>query len=141
MKILVVSNEREFKEYIEDILGYYSSDWTLSVIDSGKQCIKAIKNNNGKCPDVILLDINLSDITCCNLIKMIRDNSDLPVVVLSNNKNLDVLAQVFNAGADDYIAKPFNKAIFVARLKALYRRRIWNTQALERMTDKPLLKK
>ncbi len=141
MKILVVSNEMEFAEYIEDILDFYNPDWTLSIIHSGKQCVNIIQNGNGNCPDIILLDIKLADIQCFNLIKIIRNDSNIPIVVLSNSKNLDLLVQAFDVGADEYIAKPFNNKIFIARLKALYRRRIWNTQALERIPYKPLVEK
>jgi DNA-binding response OmpR family regulator len=131
----------EFAVYIKDILDFYNPDWNLSVIHSGKQCVNTVQSGNGKCPDIIVLDINLTDIPCFNLIKIIRNDSNIPIVVLSNNKNLDLLVQAFNVGADDYIIKPLNKGIFVARLKALYRRRMWNIEALERIQDKPLVEK
>jgi DNA-binding response OmpR family regulator len=83
---------------------------------------------NGSCPDVVILGMHLYDISSLDLLKKIRDDSDVPVIVLSDDKNMDTLVKAFNAGANDYIMKPFNKAIFIARLKALIRRRTWDIQ-------------
>ena len=141
MNVLVVTNELEFFEYIEDIMDFYKPDWELSTIDSGKQCIETVKNNNSNCPDIIILDYELIDIPYHIMIEQIRDDSDIPILVISDNDKLDILVQAFNSGADEYIIRPFNKRIFIARLKALYRRRGWNMQAFERIQDKPLIQK
>jgi two-component system KDP operon response regulator KdpE len=137
MKILVASNDINLTEYIHNTLNICQQDWELSITDSNKRCLEIVKNGN--CPDIILLDIKIGDILCLKLIETIRDYSDVPIVVLSNKKNLDELVQVFNAGANDYIAETLNKPVFVARLKAINRRREWDMQALEK--DKSLTPK
>jgi two-component system response regulator MtrA len=63
-----------------------------------------------------------------DLVKQIRDDSDVPVIVLSRNKDIHTLVKAFDLGANDYIVKPLNKQIFIARLKAIIRRSLWNIQ-------------
>lgn len=67
-----------------------------------------------------------------DLINKIRDDSDIPIVVLSNERNIDAMVSAFDAGANDYVTKPYNEQIFLARLKALIRRRAWDKQAREK---------
>lgn len=59
-----------------------------------------------------------------DLIKQIRDDSDVPVIVLSDTNNIHTLVKAFDLGANDYIVKPLNKKIFIARLKSITRRSI-----------------
>jgi DNA-binding response OmpR family regulator len=66
-----------------------------------------------------------------DLVEKIRDDSGVPIVILSHDKEIATLVKAFEAGANDYVLKPFNKQIFIARLKALVRRRMWNTQEKE----------
>ncbi|MDD4923581.1 MAG: response regulator [Dehalococcoidales bacterium] len=134
MKILVASSDIDLTEYIYDALNICQPDWELSITDSGKQCLETVRNGN--CPDIILLGIKI-DVHCLKLIEMIRDCSDVLIIVFSGDKDIDTLTKAFNAGANDYIVKPFNKSVFIARLKALYRRRVWDTQAIEKIQESP----
>ncbi len=129
MKILVASSDIDLTEYIHDTLNVCQPDWELSITDSGKQCLEAVKN--GKCPDIIIMGIEIGNIPCFNLIERIRDYSDVLIIVFSGNKDIDTLTKAFDAGANDYIVKPFNKSVFITRLKALYRRKVWDMQAAE----------
>ena len=130
MKILIACSETEITGYVEKTLSIQQPDWELATTTSGKQCLKAVKNGN--CPDLIIIGIKLEDIPCFNLIETIRDDSDIPIIVLSMDRDLNTLVRAFNAGASDYIAVPFNKAVFIARLKALHRRRTWDMPASEK---------
>jgi DNA-binding response OmpR family regulator len=71
-----------------------------------------------------------------DLIKMIRDNSEIPVIFLSDDKDINTLVNAFDAGANDFVVIPFNKAIFIARIKACVRRRCWDIQVIERKPTK-----
>jgi DNA-binding response OmpR family regulator len=130
MKILIASSDIEETGYIQKMLNIHQPDWELSIAGSGKQCLESVKN--GCCPDIVVLDINISDTPCFYLIDIIRDDSDVPIIVLSDDKEMDTLVRAFDAGASDYIVKPFNKAVFIARLNSLYRRRKWDMQAVEK---------
>jgi DNA-binding response OmpR family regulator len=66
------------------------------------------------------------------LIENIRDYSDVPIIFLSDDNDIQTLVRAFDAGANDYIVVPFNKVIFIARIKARIRRRDWDIQVIER---------
>jgi DNA-binding response OmpR family regulator len=129
VKVLIADTNPEILDDILPILNQYQPDWQLSIINAGKKCLDVIKNGN--CPDIVILGMRLSDMSGFELIRYIRDDSDVPVVFLSDNKNMEILEKAFDAGANEYMVKPFNKAIFVARLKALIRRRTWDIQSNE----------
>ncbi len=129
MKILIASSNKELTEYIFHILSISQPDWKLATTDSGKQCVEAVKN--GTCADIIIMGMDLADDSCFKVIEVIRCNSEVPIVVVSNDKKIETLVRAFDAGANDYIAKALNKDVFVARLKALHRRRKWDMQVFK----------
>ena len=127
MKIVVADTDNETIENISSLLSSLKPDWQVSASNSGKQCLSLLKENS--CPDVILLGMLLCDMPALDLIKQIRDDSDVPIVVLSYERDVRTMVAAFDAGANDYVIQPFNDQIFIARLKALIRRREWDTQA------------
>jgi two-component system KDP operon response regulator KdpE len=134
MNILIVDADAESVEGISRILSLGQPDWQLSIINSGKQCLDMVKD--GSCPDVVILGLRLDDMPGLDLIERIRDYSDIPVIVLSHDKDIDTLVKAFDSGANDYITMPFNKMTFLARFKALIRRRAWDIQAEENKFNK-----
>lgn len=75
----------------------------------------------GRC-DVALLDVMLPGIDGISLVRLIRESSAVPIVLLSaRSEPLDVVAGL-EAGADDYVAKPFDGPVLAARLRAVLRR-------------------
>jgi two-component system KDP operon response regulator KdpE len=73
-------------------------------------------------PDVILLDLGLPDMDGVAVLKRLREWSDVPVLILSVREQESVKIAAFDAGADDYVTKPFSTAELMARLRALLRR-------------------
>jgi two-component system KDP operon response regulator KdpE len=73
-------------------------------------------------PDVILLDLGLPDMDGVAVLKRLREWSDVPVLILSVRDQESVKIAAFDAGADDYVTKPFSTAELMARLRALLRR-------------------
>lgn len=73
-------------------------------------------------PDVVLLDLGLPDIDGSEVLKRLREWSDVPVLVLSVRDQENVKVQAFECGADDYVTKPFGTAELIARLQAIQRR-------------------
>jgi PleD family two-component response regulator len=121
MDILIADSDIETLKDVSATLNKVQPDWRLSVLNSGKQCLDILKNGN--CPDAIILGMQLSDMSSFELIGQIRDDSDVLVIVISDDKEMRILEEAFEIGANDYILKPINKNIFMARLKALIRRR------------------
>jgi two-component system KDP operon response regulator KdpE len=96
-------------------------------MNSGKQCLTFI--NDVGYPEVVIVGMQLSDMMGFDLIKLIRDDSEIPVIVISFDKDIQKLVKAFDVGANDYMVYPFNEKIFIAKLKALIRRREWDMQA------------
>jgi len=130
MKIVIADTDNDTVEDLFSLLKSPGQDWEISSSNSGKQCLDILKKNG--CTDVVVLGRQLIDMPGLDLINKIRDDSDIPIVVLSNERNIDAMVSAFDAGANDYVTKPYNEQIFLARLKALIRRRAWDKQAREK---------
>jgi two-component system, OmpR family, KDP operon response regulator KdpE len=72
-------------------------------------------------PDVVLLDLGLPDLEGMEVLKRLREWSRMPVIVLSVRDREDDKVAALDAGADDYVTKPFNSAELLARLRAVLR--------------------
>jgi two-component system KDP operon response regulator KdpE len=84
----------------------------------GLQAVQAAK------PDVILLDLNLPDMSGVEALKRLREWSTVPVIVISvRNAEADIVSSL-NGGADDYVVKPFYTGELIARIEAVHRRRM-----------------
>jgi DNA-binding response OmpR family regulator len=103
-------------------------EWKVSTIESGKKCLELI--SYGDYFDMIIIG-RLSDISDFDLISQIRDDSDIPIIFLTHDNDMSKFVNAFDSGADDYIIQPINKAVFIARLKALVRRKTWDVQMIE----------
>jgi two-component system KDP operon response regulator KdpE len=80
-------------------------------------------------PDVILLDLGLPDMDGVEVLKRLREWSRVPVLILSVRDQEAVKLAAFDAGADDYVTKPFSTAELIARLTAIQRRQGANDAA------------
>jgi len=74
-------------------------------------------------PDVILLDLGLPDLDGVQVLKRIREWSQVPVIILSVRDQEEEKVAALDCGADDYVTKPFNSAELLARLRAALRHR------------------
>ncbi|MFC1916964.1 response regulator transcription factor [Chloroflexota bacterium] len=78
-------------------------------------------------PDLVLLDIMLPDMNGYTLCRLIREFSQVPIIMVTAKGNDEEKVQGLNTGADDYVTKPFSASVLVARVKAVLRRtRLWN---------------
>jgi DNA-binding response OmpR family regulator len=73
-------------------------------------------------PDIVLLDLGLPDIDGLDLLRMIRAVSTVPVVVITARDDDDQIVRTLDAGADDYVVKPFSTSQVEARVRAVLRR-------------------
>lgn len=74
-------------------------------------------------PDVILLDLGLPDMDGLEVLKRLREWSQIPVLILSVRDQESIKVAALENGADDYVTKPFSTAELIARLSAIQRRR------------------
>lgn len=88
-------------------------------VTTGKQCIREIVREE---PDVLLLDLGLPDMEGVEIIKKVRAFSDFSIIVISARGEETDKVMALDAGADDYLTKPFSTEELLARLRATYRR-------------------
>jgi len=73
-------------------------------------------------PDMVIMDTYLPDINSLRTLDIMRELSDVPIVVITSDNEVETLRTVFAHGADDFIRKPFAIRPFIARIKAKLRR-------------------
>jgi diguanylate cyclase (GGDEF)-like protein len=89
-------------------------------------------------PDILILDLNLPDANGIELCQMLRSNSqwaDLPIIILTSQRDSETIRQVFDAGADDFVSKPIVPPEFMARLLNRFER---SRSIQERYSHDPL---
>ena len=119
MRILVVDDEPDVVESVR--LGFELQWREIEVAGagSGEEALDRIEEDR---PDIVLLDIGLPDIDGFEVIRRIREFSDVPVVMLTARDDAMDKVKGLELGADDYITKPFNHLELMARVKAVLRR-------------------
>ena len=116
-RILAVEDDERIRSAVK--LALEDEGWTVDEADSGEQAIELFSRTQ---PDVVLIDIMLPGIDGFELCRTIRRTSDVPVVmVTARNDTHDIVAGL-EAGADDYLTKPFAPKELSARIRALLRR-------------------
>lgn len=122
--ILIVEDEiimaRSLKSLLE--LQGYRVNVVLNAQD-------ALREFGERIPDLILLDVVLPDMHGFDLLRKIRNVSNVPVVIVSASSREVEKVRGFEAGADDFISKPFHDEELMARIAALLRRISWTPQA------------
>ena len=115
--ILVVEDDGTVRNLITTTLK--SNEYRYLTATDGESAIAAASNQQ---PDIVLLDLGLPDIDGVEVIKRIRCWSQMPIIVISaRSEDTDKIAAL-DAGADDYLTKPFSVAELLARLRVTQRR-------------------
>ena len=118
MKILVVEDEPRFGQQIIETLE--EADWVPELSRDG---IDALYRATSEAWDAIVLDLGLPKLDGLTILKGIRDeNINTPVIILSARDTLTQRVEGLNAGADDYITKPFEMVELIARIRTQLRR-------------------
>ena len=125
MTVLITDTDRGMIKDIKLLFNLCEPDWQVLVCYSAEQCLTAVSH----CPDLYIIGLDLPDMAGFYLIEKIRNDSDIPIVAISNNSTESMLVKAFDSGANDYIVKPFNKPLFLARLRAFLRRYKWDNDA------------
>ncbi len=116
-KILFVDDEPQIRRVMRTAL----SKMGYEVIDA-RNCREALMSLREELPDLVLLDLNLPDIGGIETCRMIRANSEVPIIILSVRNSERDKVQALDAGADDYVTKPFSIEELLARIRAAMRR-------------------
>ncbi len=116
-KILIVDDDKEICELLKMFLTLEKYDVVYA--NTGMEGIEQNRNNKF---DVVLLDISLPDISGQQMCKLMRQESDVPIIMVSANDSVSDKVICLEYGADDYISKPFENMELMARIKAVLRR-------------------
>ena len=119
MKILIVEDEERLVKDISFCVAVRYPESNIISAANGADGIKMIENET---PDLVMAASSLPDTTALKLIGKIREFSDVPILILTEGETDIDRAMVLEAGADDYIPKPFSPIELIARVKALLRR-------------------
>jgi pilus assembly protein CpaE len=118
-KILVVDDEPITRKMISTMLE--RNQFSVAVAENGKDCLRMLPVFT---PDMVLLDVMMPEMDGYETCRLIRSNlatSRLPVIMLTALDSIEQKVKGFEAGADDYLPKPFNSAELLAHIHALLR--------------------
>ena len=115
--VLVVEDDRPVRNLIVTTLK--SHDYRYLTAENGKNAIMEASSHN---PDIVLLDLGLPDIDGTEVITNIRGWSNMPIIVISARSEDSDKITALDAGADDYLTKPFSVEELLARLRVTQRR-------------------
>ncbi|WP_289420382.1 response regulator transcription factor [Sulfurihydrogenibium azorense] len=118
MKVLIIEDEKKLGRLIKK--GLAEENFIVDLVYTGKEALDFLTTQSY---DIIILDLMLPDISGKDVVKSIRINGiKTPVIVLTAKDEVKDKIELLDAGADDYITKPFNFDELLARMRAVLRR-------------------
>jgi two-component system response regulator MtrA len=116
--VMVVDDDQDLAEMLGIVLT--SSGFDVDLVSRGDEALEVFRNNP---PDLVLLDVMLPGIDGIEVCRLIRKESMVPIVMLSAKGETQDIVRGLEAGADDYMQKPFrDKAELIARIRTRLRR-------------------
>lgn len=116
-RILVVDDEERMVRFIR--LNLEHDGFEVVEAFSGQQAMDRLRQT---LPDLVLLDVMMPDFDGFEVLRLIRENNDVPVIMLTAKGEEDDRVHGLELGADDYVTKPFSPRELVSRVKAVLRR-------------------
>src|ERR687888_1276132 len=116
-RVLVIDDDADIRGLVAELLG--RAGMTVEQAADGRAGLRALHQAP---PDVVVLDVSMPDLDGWQTLERIRDLSDVPVLMLTARGAELERVRGLQAGADDYVVKPFGRQELVARVQALLRR-------------------
>ncbi len=116
-KILLVEDEKRMRMIVSDYLK--AEGFEVIEATNGMEAISLFHDND---VDLILLDLMIPFLDGFGVCREIRNNSDIPIIIITAKEDDDDKIKGFDLGADEYVTKPFSPKVLVARVKALLKR-------------------
>ena len=117
LRVLVVDDEKAIRRYLRVALS--AQGITVMEASSGKEALRAVAVEH---PDVVILDLGLLDMEGTEVTRRIREWTEVPIIILSVREQESEKIAALDAGADDYLTKPFGTGELMARVRAALRR-------------------
>jgi two-component system, OmpR family, KDP operon response regulator KdpE len=116
LKILIVDDERPIRRFLSASLG---APYAILEADNGNDAIKKAAIEH---PDLIILDLGLPDMDGTDVTRRLREWTDTPIIIISVRDSEEDKVAALDAGADDYLTKPFGASELSARIRVALRR-------------------
>jgi DNA-binding response OmpR family regulator len=131
MRILLAEEDRSLASFLRR--GLEEESYAVDATHEAREASYMIEHH---AYDLLVLDLNLPRSDSLDLLKQIRRaNSELPILVISAHSRVENCVQSLDAGADDYLMKPFSFSELAARIRALLRRRARPQEAVLKVVD------
>jgi len=115
--VFILDDDKELVKLLTEFLGEYK--FQTSAFYAPSELFKSLEHNK---PDILLLDIMLPEMDGFQVLRKIRETSDLPVIMLTAKGEVSDKVVGLELGADDYLAKPFEPRELLARIQSILRR-------------------
>ena len=119
-KILVVEDDVYMQTILNEFLGAL---FEVQICVNGMDALVVLQNGN--LPDLVISDLNVPQLNGMELIAQIKASdffNSIPIMILSGEESSEMRIKCLNAGADDYVVKPFNPRELEARIRVILRR-------------------
>lgn len=116
LRALVVDDEPAIRRFLRASLTAHG--YVVFEADTGRGALKAVLDHR---PDVIVLDLGLPDVDGIEVTRFLREWTQIPIIILSVREHEDDKIAALDAGADDYVTKPFGVGELLARLRVAMR--------------------
>lgn len=116
--ILIVEDDKELAELLTDFLR--DEGYTVSAVESGERAVELFEKYGSK---LVVLDINLPDVNGFAVCSKLREIADTPILIVSARTEKEDQLNGLALGADDYIEKPYDIDILIAKIKGIFKRR------------------
>ena len=115
-KVMIIEDDRAICNFMRRVLE--ANDYETVLVHTGREAMGLLTSH---CPDVVILDLGLPDMDGIDVLADLRNWSLMPVVVVSARTDEKEKVRVLDAGADDYITKPFGTSELLARIRTAIR--------------------
>ncbi len=116
LRVLVVDDERPIRRFLRTLLG---ESCTVFEAENGQEGLRSAASDH---PDMVILDLGLPDLNGVDVIRRLREWSQVPIIVISVRDREEDKVAALDAGADGYLTKPFGSNELLARIRAAMRR-------------------
>lgn len=116
--ILIVEDDPELNALLTDFLR--AEGYTVSAVESGERAVQLFDRYGAR---LVVLDINLPDMNGFAVCSKLRENADTPILIVSARTGKEDKLNGLDVGADDYIEKPYDIDILLAKIKGIFKRR------------------
>ena len=124
LRVLVVDDEASIRKFLRASLAAH--DYQVYEAATGQDALAAVLAHR---PDLMILDLGLPDIEGIEVTRQLREWSQIPIIILSVREHESEKVAALDAGADDYLTKPFGISELLARMRAALRRRLAESDA------------